>query len=297
MPLSLLAVLAVSACVPGAGAARVTGETARGAGRHQLAAGQQLRSRFVLIERLEAVQELQEQGEQTGKEGGDPVPGKNFPKVGKLASYGKGLFRSLTFRDPEHLGMGSFGDAWRAYDNERKEYVVLKIFFYRLFGEYKYLTGRTRDGSQEVEEAEKECLEIQRLFSVPGADTDPGARHICRCYENHTTTTDAEDVDEPAFLVLEDCGQSLKHYEQATFKKPWSWRKRVVEGILEAVRFLSQQNLIHHDLKPDNVCVTDAGEALECQNSPKLIQDASHFVVPLLISASVPPLRAARRNL
>ena len=263
--LSLPAVLAVLACTPWASAARITvggaaTENVHGTGGQQLAAGQQLRNRFVLIERLGSASEaVQGEQKEAHGEGGEPVPGKDFPNVGRLATYGNSLFRSVTFQGPEHLGMGSFGDAWRAYDHERKEYVVLKLFFYQLFSEYKYVTGRTPDAEREMEQAAQECLDIQRILAVPGADTDPGAKHICRCYENHTT--DAETMDQPAFVVLEDCGRSLETYEQATFKKPWSWRKHVVEGILEAVDFLSRQNLIHHDLKPDNVCVTGAGEA------------------------------------
>ena len=132
--LSLPAVLAVLACAPWASAARITvggaaTENVHGTGGQQLAAGQQLRNRFVLIERLgSASKAVQGEQKEAHGEGGEPVPGKDFPNVGRLATYGNSLFRSVTFQGPEDLGMGSFGDAWKAYDHERKEYTLCSSF-------------------------------------------------------------------------------------------------------------------------------------------------------------------------
>ena len=273
--LAMMPALSALAYAPGVWGARVSVigntavQTARGTAGQHLAAGHMLRNRFVLIECLGSASVGTQQGEQGERreahnEGVNPVPGETFPSVGRLATYSN-LYRSLTFKGPKHLGTGSFGDTWRAFDNDRKQFVVLKIFFERFFSERRYLKS---DNQWQVQEAAEECLQIQQILATPGADTDPGAKHICQCYENHTT--DADDVDQPPFLVLENCGESLEHYQQATFSKRWSWRKHVVEGILEAVDFLSRHNVIHHDLKPDNVCVTNAGEALK-MSKPRVL--------------------------
>ncbi|CAJ1359189.1 unnamed protein product [Effrenium voratum] len=87
--------------------------------QQQLTAGHILRERFVLKEHLGSTPgyELRERDEGPG------VPGLQFPDTGKMVKYAA--------YGTSHLGTGSFGDTWKAYDINLRKYVAVKIFYTR----------------------------------------------------------------------------------------------------------------------------------------------------------------------
>ncbi|CAJ1387289.1 unnamed protein product, partial [Effrenium voratum] len=103
-----------------------------------------------------------------------------------------------------------------------------------------------------VKEAVEECVAVKHLVTSRTAASYPGSHNMCQCFQEHVS--DAQP-SEPIFLVLELCGKSLS---QRLRERPnWAWRKQIITQILQGVDFLQANGKIHHDLKPDNVCVTD----------------------------------------
>uniref|UniRef100_A0A7S1REX9 Protein kinase domain-containing protein n=1 Tax=Alexandrium catenella TaxID=2925 RepID=A0A7S1REX9_ALECA len=170
----------------------------------------------------------------------------------------------------KHLGTGSFGDAWKAWDKLRKKHVAVKIFFK---GGY-YLTPSlvAKKGYQSlVDEAAAECKEVMKIMKQRQT-YEQGAQHICECYEAHTS--DKANQESPLYLVQEMCGDSffdlfvmnLHNPSSFTVKHPKlakdpKWMMKAIAGTLEGVKFLSKLGYSHHDLKLENVVVTEDGAA------------------------------------
>eukprot|EP00929_Paragymnodinium_shiwhaense_P109283 TRINITY_DN75682_c0_g1_i1.p1 TRINITY_DN75682_c0_g1~~TRINITY_DN75682_c0_g1_i1.p1 ORF type:complete len:734 (+),score=188.23 TRINITY_DN75682_c0_g1_i1:89-2203(+) len=165
----------------------------------------------------------------------------------------------------DHLGRGSFGDVWKAYDQELKKFVAVKILYTKdSRGQLVYANWnraeRDRDLHAELERNKHECDIVKDMFQQ--ADKDPkGASRICGCYSEHVS--DATPL-RPVFLVQELCGSSLTKY---FFKTSRSSSERLKEArsitaqMLEGLRFLAALDtpLVHHDIKPDNVNVLSDG--------------------------------------
>ncbi|CAJ1335587.1 unnamed protein product [Effrenium voratum] len=181
---------------------------------------------------------------------GPGIPAEQFPDSGKLHSYA----------EVSHLGKGSFGDTWKAYDRNLRKYVAIKIFYMRpssIGTKAFFLTPAIvrKLGAKvagDVQEAVEECVAVKRLMTSSNAAYYPGSHNMCQCFQEHVN--DAQP-SEPIFLVLELCGKSLS--ERLRERPNWAWRKLIITQILQGVDFLQANGLIHHDLKPDNVCITD----------------------------------------
>lgn len=224
-------------------------------------AGQVLRERYVLKQFLRRKESSYQQ--QVGKVddnvtrvvSGGPggTPGEQFPYIdrGHLTGH------------PKHLGTGSFGDVWEAYDQDTKQNVAVKIFYTKQGGQPKFMTwlNAAPHERQELETSEKECGLVQQILSHKHMDP-VGASHICACFGEHIS--DAQRTDNAVFLVLEMCGAELT--DQITdLKEKGSTNvasaRTLTKQMLEALNFMVNFNppLIHHDLKPANVAVTKDG--------------------------------------
>ncbi|CAJ1384617.1 unnamed protein product [Effrenium voratum] len=184
--------------------------------QQQLTAGHILRERFVLKEHLGSTPgyELRERDEGPG------VPGSQFPDTGKMVKYAA--------YGTSHLGTGSFGDTWKAYDINLRKYVAVKIFYTRGGGmpAAGFLTPHTvrvmgAKVKSMVQEAVEECTAVKTMVR---GEHGIGPQRLCQCFEDHVN--DASE-HEPIFLVLELCGKSLTEKLRSR-TATWAWRKPLV---------------------------------------------------------------------
>ncbi|CAK0796510.1 unnamed protein product [Prorocentrum cordatum] len=108
----------------------------------------------------------------------------------------------------------------------------------------------------------KECSLVVQIVKFKSSDPT-GASRICECYEEHVS--DAKSINKPVFLIMEMCGTSLTgkfinyHKQRRSTNVPGA--REMAKQMLEGFDFMNsfKTPLIHHDLKPDNVVITDDG--------------------------------------
>jgi len=184
------------------------------------------------------------------------TPGKNFPKIEEYSG-----------QSPKHLGMGAFGDTWKAWDKTRSSYVAVKIFH----NEETYISWDTAtpDERESLRESKKECTAVQDIVKA-GSQMGPPykgyVQYLCQCYADHVE----KGMREPAFLVLELCGtdiysaiiekgRSKRSSQQQQDRQLLQERRRIIHDVLKGLSVLQNLDppLMHHDIKPENICVTD----------------------------------------
>jgi len=197
--------------------------------------------------------------------------GRDLQRWQKVGAFPRiSAFPAGSVGSNKHLGKGSFGDTWKAWDKVRGKDVAVKIFFK---GEY-YVTPslvKAKGLQGQLKEAAAECKDIIEIMAKRET-YEQGAGHICECYEAHTS--DKANQESPLYLVQEMCGTSLHEaFVQSindpnafgkahpTLAKDPKWPLEAVAGTLEGVKFLSELGYIHHDLKLENVVVTEDGAA------------------------------------
>lgn len=156
----------------------------------------------------------------------------------------------------EKLGSGSFGEVWRAHDQQKDVEVAIKLFW-TYSGQY-YIAKKDYTSSRQIH---RECTQVQDLVAAKSSYPQ-GKSHICRCLESHAL--DQVRSDDVSFLVLEHCGKSIS---ERTFRQEPILDVRLVrrwmKGILLAMLFLAGQDppLRQGDMHLGNMGVTDEGEA------------------------------------
>jgi len=136
----------------------------------------------------------------------------------------------------EILGKGGFGEVWKASDQMAEEAVVaLKI----------YAPGQGLDPAG------------LKLFRREYALTKP-LRHP------HLLKAEYFDVfDGMPYLILPFCERGslgAKVFEEGSLTEPEIWR--VIEQVGSALAYLHGKDVLHQDIKPDNVLMGDHGEYL-----------------------------------
>lgn len=185
-----------------------------------------------------------------------PEPGQDFPSYPVMGGKENKL---NGFSSEGHLGRGSFGDVWKAKVLGTNEFVAVKIFYTGNM----YITRKLLDGwtwmSGLVGMAKQECQDVIDLMKQQSVFAE-GASHICRCLGEHISDAGSKD---PLFVVQEMCGTSLKTFWDQGKNMDLKWDRHVIEGVLLGVSFLNKVSppLVHHDLKLENVVVSDSGEA------------------------------------
>eukprot|EP00928_Gymnodinium_smaydae_P031341 TRINITY_DN23030_c0_g3_i1.p2 TRINITY_DN23030_c0_g3~~TRINITY_DN23030_c0_g3_i1.p2 ORF type:complete len:840 (+),score=192.52 TRINITY_DN23030_c0_g3_i1:76-2595(+) len=162
------------------------------------------------------------------------------------------------------LGKGSFGDVWEAFDTKLNRSVAIKLFYRK----NRYLTwgSANAEDHEELKAATEECVLVKQILAYK--HTYPvGAARICECYDEHVNDVRKDpDQNKLLFLVEEMCGRNLNDAiiepRRASQRSNLHEAKSITKQLLQGLAFLNmfQPPLIHHDLKPDNVCITENGE-------------------------------------
>jgi len=185
-------------------------------------------------------------------------PPKKFPEIGK--------YLSANAQD-KHLGTGTFGDVWKAWDAEQNSYVAVKAF--HMNG--KHISWKTAGewGQELLEKQKEECAAVQDIVKKGlqmGSPYNGYVQYLCQCYADHI---EKDFSSEPAFLVLEFCGRDVYHdiiekaRKGATPPQNRDYlrqRRHIIQDVLKGLSVLQNLNppLMHHDIKPDNICVSDS---------------------------------------
>jgi len=188
------------------------------------------------------------------------TPGRDFPDI-----------KEYSRKSPEHLGKGGVGDTWKAWDRTRMSYVAVKIFYSR--GAYISLDTATENERELLDMSKDECTAVQNIvrkgLRMPPPYKD-SVQYLCQCFADHIK----KGTGEPAFLVLELCGTDIYSaiirkarnvkgppvfQTQTSLQKLLQERRHIIHDVLKGLSVLQNLNppLMHHDIKPENICVTD----------------------------------------
>ncbi|MEZ4613441.1 MAG: serine/threonine-protein kinase, partial [Caldilineaceae bacterium] len=133
----------------------------------------------------------------------------------------------------EHIGQGSFGDVWKARNRSTDQIVAVKI-------------PRDQELGEEILRHEPD---IMRSLDHP---------HIVRVYDFHTIGSNC--VIEMEYVEghnLADMLDAVSREQPLTYTRILLWTEQILTG-LEAIH---QAQIIHNDIKPQNVLVDVRDEA------------------------------------
>ncbi|MDD5091436.1 MAG: protein kinase [Candidatus Wallbacteria bacterium] len=139
---------------------------------------------------------------------------------------------SARFEEIIEIGRGGMGAVYKAWDSKLKREVALKVMNESLISDKKALKRfLTRDGA------------IARGLSHQG---------IVKVF----------DVveDEVPFLVMEFVnGKSLRGLIEKRVRLSWKFYRAIFKQVLDALEYAHGKDVIHRDIKPDNIMLTPQG--------------------------------------
>jgi serine/threonine-protein kinase len=146
------------------------------------------------------------------------------------------------------LGKGGMGVVYRAVDTILDEPVALKVISERLF-----------EGRDAVERLKREVV-LARRVSHP---------NVCRIYDIGQSETGAPYVS-MEYIDGKPLGDVLKSKGVLTLREGIP----IVRQVLDALAAAHRVNVIHRDLKPDNIMVTSGGQAVIMDFGLSLSEDS-----------------------
>mmetsp|Transcript_110501 Transcript_110501/g.219706 ORF Transcript_110501/g.219706 Transcript_110501/m.219706 type:complete len:854 (-) Transcript_110501:14-2575(-) len=158
---------------------------------------------------------------------------------------------------PMQIGAGTFGEVWKAWDKERKDYVAIKMFVHQNTHLTKY---RAKLAGVALGAAVRECQLAEEMQLE--AKSDPkGASRLMTCLEDHVTGIPDDDNTLPLFTVMEFCGDlNLEQWIKQRVRKDLltatevgSIFTQVMEGLSYMTMPAHKKLYVHHDLKPANI--------------------------------------------
>ncbi|KRB70006.1 hypothetical protein ASE03_25445 [Kitasatospora sp. Root187] len=141
------------------------------------------------------------------------------------------------YRLVRQIGRGGAGEVWKAVDELGGSAVVVKLF------------DRSRGG--------RDSRRLSRFLSQ--AETVRGLRH-----RGITTVRDAGVEDDTGYLVLDLIDGPDLRGVLAGGRLPLSRAVAVARRVAEALDYLHDHGVVHHDIKPANILIPAAGEAVLC---------------------------------
>ena len=151
------------------------------------------------------------------------------------------------------LGQGGFGITYKAQDYHTKEFVAIKEYFPdTLVTRTNTVTVSSFTGDREQNFIYgKECFlqEAKTLAEFIGNKNIVG---IYNYFEENNTAYFAMEFVE---------GISLKQYlDTHGGRLGWEEAKAIILPVMDALSAVHAKGIVHRDISPDNICITDSGE-------------------------------------
>ncbi len=158
----------------------------------------------------------------------------------------------------ERLGAGSFGEVWRAWDNELARNVALKILHAHGRQAPSGSGGETAGLSRVIDEA-RAAASLHHDHIVAVHDVGVFAENG-RCYIDSELVADpAPTPEDPAHVEV---GRSLEALVSASGPLGPREAVAIIEPVCRAVVTAHARGVLHRDLKPANILVSPSGRAL-----------------------------------
>lgn len=135
------------------------------------------------------------------------------------------------YKDKEYIGAGGFGKVYKVFDHAKNHYVALKVSDVR--PEWTKFTLKN-----EVELVNR--MDVHRNIARYDA-----------CYRYNTGITGEMDFAILKFYEDGNLEQFLKR-EKISFED----KRLIIQGIIEGIQFLHRNNVIHRDLKSQNILMS-----------------------------------------
>ena len=146
---------------------------------------------------------------------------KEIPRIESFLSFENDPYLEKTFENIEPVGEGNFGKVFKCQHRlDQKVYAVKKMESTCPFREIEILSNL-------------EHPNIVRYYS---------------CWK--------DDIFH--YLQMQYCPTNLKEYMLQRRQEPKDYNQNLLMEIMEGILYLHSQNLVHCDLKPDNILLTEA---------------------------------------
>lgn len=208
------------------------------------------------------------------------------PESGSQVALPSGYLLHQQYVIEKTLGQGGFGITYRAFDRKGNRRVAVKELFptrcvIRDTDEVtvKVVAGKDVDFSH----MKKRFLEeAQRLYRFQSSPDIVSVYHLFE--ENHT-----------AYYVMEYLtGMDLSHYMKQHGRLNWNHLSVFVWMTLKALETLHSSNLIHRDISPDNLFITESGRVVLIDFGSVRSCDAGGFTT--FLKHSFAPMEQYREN-
>lgn len=172
--------------------------------------------------------------------------GKERPKTFRLLKDGETIEKYYDFGDQIHDG-GSRGRVLKAFRHSDRKEVVIKV--------------RAKKPDKASERAWREVMtQLHGMKAQTGSGE--GKAHVL-------DITEILEDDKSFFVVMPKCeGGELFNFLVTEAEVPESECKRIIREILAAIGHLHENNLIHRDVKPENILFDDTDD----MRSPKTVK-------------------------
>lgn len=184
------------------------------------------------------------------------------------------------------LGQGGFGITYRAKDETNKRQVAVKELFptRSVIRSEDGITVKVLSGKEaDFTHMKKRFLEeARRLNAFQDSPDIVSVYHLLEA--NHT-----------AYYVMEYLtGMDLNHYMKQHGKLNWNHLSVFVRMAIHALQTLHSRNLIHRDISPDNLFITESGRLVLIDFGSVRSCDANNFTT--FLKHSFAPLEQYREN-
>lgn len=167
----------------------------------------------------------------------------------------------------ESIGKGSFGSVYRGLNETTGNMIIIK----------KINITNKKNSAKMKKKIEKE-IEIMKMLNDD--------RFIKLIGDKHLVEYDSDDerdiVKETIEIYMEDvCGKSLKNISLSLMGLNINLVKKYGKEILGGLKYMHDNNIIHMDIKADNILISNNGEV-------KIIDFGESFISPLIDSMKMP---------